>query len=479
MAVRKKILLVQPPKPLLYKADGSKEGRQTLFPLGFLYLAVCAKREGYDVQILDIACEGFDNEEFVEKTDCGDIYRFGLSDEEVVRRVRAYDPDIVGISCLFSSSADEAHKTAKLIKQVKNVPLFMGGAHPTATPCETLEDKNVDYVVMGEGEISFIQALKKIANGESLSEIDGFAYREKDTVKVNPKTHWIEDLDTIPWPARELIDLKKYSLNYYKFAKEYKMPHTRSMLKGSYTPMLSSRGCPHHCYYCSKDLIWGLRYRARKIDDVCKEIQMLKDNYGIEEIHFEDDNWAAVPDRAKEMCREFIKRKWNIAFGLPNGMSVFSLDEELIDLMKKAGFYSFTMSIESGCPRVINEYIKKPIDLDKAKRIYNYAKGLGFEIFVCFMIGFPGETMEEIKKTIAYADELGTDNFGFSIVTPLAGTGLAKLCREKGYLVDNFDVRRLRWSVGNIKTNEFDPGTLENLRRTEFLRILKKRGKIT
>jgi len=472
-----KILLIQPAKPILHKQDGSREGRQAMFPLGLLYIAAAAERAGHVVEVLDVPTEGFATEEFLEELPHGTLMRIGLPMPEVGRRIAAAQPDVVGISCLLSTSADEALKCAAAAKQVApSIPVVLGGAHPSALPAEMLGDRSVDYVVIGEGEETFVQLLQCLGDGRVPRALDGIGYREQGQPVVRPKTRWIDDLDALAWPARHLVDLRRYVDNYYKFRAQFEYGHTRSMEWGMYTSMLASRGCPYDCSFCAKNVVWGRRYRTRSVASVVDEMEFLVKRHGVKEIHFEDENWAGNPEHAKQICREILRRGLDVAWALPNGITLHTMSEELLRLMRQAGAYSLTLSLESASPRICKRFIHKPIDKDKAVRMIGVIRELGFELFVGFMIGFPGETLAEIQETIRWAESLDVENFGFAIATPLPGTQLLDLCEHEGLLVAGFDRRRLRFSVGNIQTDQFTPALLERLRREEYLRIHRQRA---
>ena len=474
-----KVLLIQPAKPQLHKADGSREGRQAIFPLGLLYLAASAQQQGHQVEILDVPTEGFHIEQHIEDTESGSIIRVGLTEDDISTRISQADPDVVGISCLLSSGADEAYRCAHLAKAYRpNLPVVLGGAHVSAMPREALAQAGIDYVIIGEGEESFCELLACIEHGRSVEHIDGIAYHRDDEMIVRPKTRFISDVDNIPWPARHLIDLNRYVENYRIYRERHMegFGHVRSVQSRRYTPMLTSRGCPYRCYYCAKEVVWGHLYRARSPESVVDEMEHLVREHAVEEIHFEDENWAGDPARAMAICREILRRGLHVTWSVTNGLALAAMSEELLTLMKEAGAIGVTMSLESGSDRVCRELIDKPLDREKAKRMIALIKSLDLDLFVCFMLGFPGETLDEVYQTVRLAEELDLDKFGFALVTPLPGTRLLEHCRKNRLLVDGFDRKRVRFSVGNIVTDEFNPSLLERIRREEYLRIHERRA---
>jgi len=276
-----KILLIQPPLKLF-----RFEIPSVVPPLGLAYIAAVLEQE-HDVAILDAVVEG-------RQHSCGDMVHLGLTFDEIYREIKKQSPDIVGIGCLFSSQYEAAMRIAEIAKK-HNTKVIIGGSHPSSQPEETMQDKNIDFIVLGEGEETSKQLINAIKNGKSLEKIDGIAYRKHGKIKVNPRKTWIKNLDSLPLPARHLLNMKKY------FAS--KTSHGPELMRTPYTSMITSRGCPFNCVFCSIHTIWGRAWRPRKPEKVVDEIEFLINEYGIREVHFEDDNISLDRKRTPKRCR--------------------------------------------------------------------------------------------------------------------------------------------------------------------------------
>jgi len=197
----KDVLLIMPPATIA--GEYTKEIQP---PLGLAYVAACMEKD-YNVKVLDAACEGWNE----ERKESDNLVTYGLSFENIKESIKDFNPDVVGVSCLYSMQYKNAHKVCRITKELdKDILTIVGGAHPTVLPQKTLEDTNVDFVILGEGESSTKELLDAIQRGEMISDIDGIAFRSQGEIIVNPKTKFIQDLDKIPFPARHLLPMQKY-----------------------------------------------------------------------------------------------------------------------------------------------------------------------------------------------------------------------------------------------------------------------------
>ncbi len=418
----KRVLLVSPPdtRPPDMLADKVRIG--VVAPLGLAYIAATLEKQGIEVEILDCVAEGLGHECYYYDHD----RRYGYTDFMIEREIYLFMPDLVGVSCLFSNKAWDAHNVCRIAKLVNpNIITVMGGAHPTALPEETLRDMNVDYVIKGEGEYF----LKEFPNGNARD--------------FKP----IIDLDTLPFPARHLLNMPKYLFS--------ESPHS-GLRRVPMANISTSRGCPGRCEFCAIRCLWGDAYRVRSPENVLAEIQHLIDTYGIKELHFEDDNLTADKKRAVAIFQGIIDHKYDLTLNSPSGLAVFALDEELLNKMVEAGYYSISLAIESGVPAIL-KLMRKNVDLKKAKRLIGYARSLGLKTKAFFILGYPGETKETMQRTIDYAGELGADWCLFFPATALPGTDMDKRVRANGWLADpNMDYRYYFFKP-NIRTPEFGP----------------------
>ena len=440
-----RVLLIQPP---FSRWPG--EAKVVQPPLGLAYIAAVLEKDGYTVKIIDAPLEGYEEE--IKFSD--GRHRYGLSYEEILKRVKEFRPDIIGISCSFSTLFYTVCELSREIKKFdKSIKICVGGAHPTSVPEEVFEREEIDFVIIGEGEARFSQLLAALSAGESLSAIDGLGYRQGNKVLINPPVNYIRDLDEIPFPARHLLDMEKY-LRINK-------PHGVSTKGDRATTIITSRGCPANCIFCSIHGIWGRKFRVRSPENVIKEIELLKTQYGIDEILFEDDNLTFDNKRAEKIFDLMIDKGFNLHWKTPNGVALWRLTETLIAKMRKSGCYHLAFAIESGNDHVLHGIIKKPLNLKKVKTLIDAAKRCGIIAEGFFVLGFPGETFEQMKETFKYALHLGLDKANFMIATPYPGTRLYEVCVKDGYLADGFDYKDLITRRASIKTPDFTPAQVE------------------
>jgi magnesium-protoporphyrin IX monomethyl ester (oxidative) cyclase len=446
----KNILLIDPSLTRPRDLDAEKLRIGVVPPLGLAYIAAVMEEEGYKVKIIDCVAEGIEKEpEYTQ-----DGIKYGLSDETIKKIIEDYSPEVVGISCLFSNKSLDAHNTCRLVKECNpNIPTVMGGVHPTVTPKETLKDKNVDFVILGEAEYTFRDLVKALEQGTDFSKIDGLGYKIGSKIIIKPKTKFIENLDELPFPARHLLKMETYS--------RAQSPHSMDLKQVPYTTMLSSRGCIARCAFCCLKNISGRKFRARSAENVIREIKHLVDKYNIKEIHFEDDNLTLDKERALKIF-EGIK-KLGINFNIPSGSALYAMDEEIIEKMKESGAHTITFAVESGNQKVLSKLLHKPVVLSKVKPLVAKAKKVGLKVKGFFIIGYPGETKENILETIEFARKLKFDWSHFFIAFPHYGTEFRALCESKGYLRDDDFDKRKSFYLTPIETPEFTPEYLKKI----------------
>ena len=441
----KKVLLFIPPA-LTFKDHLDVN---PLPPLGLGYLGAVLENARIEVRIVDCLMEGWNHRVEVAEN----IIRVGLSFDQIEDIIRGYRPDIVGVNTLFTKQRDNAHKICNLAKGVdENIITIAGGAHPTVLPELVLSDENVDFVVLGEGEDTIIDLVNVIEGRNNISTVDGVGYRENGQIKVIPKTRFIADLDRLPFPARHLMNMKGYF--------GLKASHgTRR--KKRFSPIITSRGCPAKCTFCSAYKVWGRKFRQRSPENIIAEMKHIKEKYRIEELMFEDDNTTLNIKRAEKMFDLMIKEKLNFVWDTPNGVAAFALNENLIRKIKESGCYKLNLALESGNQYVLDNIIKKPLKLEKAKQLARYAQGIGLDIGIYLIIGMPGETKEQIWESFYLAKELGVVPH-ISIATPYPGSELYDICRQNKYISDDFSLDDLFKEGFSISTEDW---TSEELRK--------------
>lgn len=451
----RRLLLIFPPSTSLASWEP-----MVSTPMGIAYLAAACREAGYEVTCLDALVEAAYQETPVSEA----ISRNGLTYDQIMARIRDARPDVVGLSCIFSNQWPAVRELSRRIKaQWPDLIVVTGGAHPTFLSERCLRDAPVDFIIKGEAEESFIELLARLKQERPFADLDGLAWREGDAVRVNPKTNFISDLDRLPFPAHDLLDPEKY----FRLA----LPMGYTFLSPRNLPVVTSRGCPCQCTFCSSTQLWGRRYRTRSPENVLAELDWLRDRFKIEEIKFQDDNLTIDRKRAQAIFTGMISRPYRLSWSTPNGIAVFALDEELLTLMKKSGCYEITMAIESGDQEVLANLVKKPLKLEKVREVNRIAKQLGIARTAYFIIGFPGETRAQIRHTVAFARELALYLCVHFIYNPLPGSALFEECVRRGYITEeSFFETGNQYFSSVVNSEEWTAEELETLIRWEWLR---------
>lgn len=412
-------------------------------------LIAAVLRERYEVMVLDLNLD-----------DC---------DFDTARRLLAETrADVVGISLMAAEYRDCAHKVAALAKEaLPEAIVLLGGVYATALPAKAIADPNIDYAVLGEGEEVVLRLLEALQGDDRTPDIDGVAYMDAaGNPMIRPQIHYIQNLDAVPLPAFDLVPMARYMRTVESFS------HVEPR-RTPFAKMFTSRGCPNRCSFCDLRSIQGKKFRPRSAGNVLAEIDWLVAAYGVREIVFNDDNLVADRKRAEIIFQELIERKYDLQWK-PVNIATYALDEELLEMMAAAGCYQLTLAIESGSDRVLSQLMRKPLKTAQVGPVVRKAKELGMEVAGLFILGMPGETWEEIRQTVAFAEELDLDYSHFGIATPMPNTDLLKRAQQENLLVDGFDVANFEWSGygrGVIRTSTFDPFDLEVLRVYEWDRI--------
>ncbi|MBW2056248.1 MAG: radical SAM protein [Deltaproteobacteria bacterium] len=454
-----KVVLINPPQVF----SKSQVAAGVIPPLGLLYLAAALRQSGHVPLIIDSVVEAATNIYRIS----GSIACRGLEIDEIVARIPK-DTGLVGVSNLFSFAFPVVKRLTEQIKRVRpDVGIAVGGAHPSALPLETVSEKSIDFVVISEGEETLTKLLNNLGDHEAYRGIDGLAYKGREGIPcVNQKAEFIEDLDGLPFPARDLVPLEKY----------YEIGEAHGPTQGRrWTPILSSRGCPYQCTFCTPRL-WGRRYRVRSAENVLAEIEECQREYGIREFHFEDENLTIDKRRLMEICNGIIERGLEIRWQTPNGIRASVTDVEMLDLMKESGCCHVTVAPESGSERVLNEIIRKRQDLAKVTRLVRHAHRRGLKTAAYFIMGLPGETRKDVEMSIDYACRLakaGLDEVVFSNFVALPGSELFDRLLKEGRF--HGDWSRLV-AMGDISTAEswsegITSRELKALRRKAYLKF--------
>lgn len=447
-----KVLLIYPPVTIYGPGKVNAHA-----PLGLAYLAAYLEKAGHTVKILDCLAEGISQVKIR-----GKYTRTGLPEEEIKEKIKAFNPQVVGVSVMFTAFASDGLRIAKLVKGInpKIVTVF-GGSHVSIDPRAILKDKNVDVAVKGEGEIAFIELIRTIKAGKRLSGVRGITYRTGRKIVQSLPGKFIENLDTLPFPARHLLSMELYINSDNPFA-----------MRRPSTSLVTSRGCPGHCVYCSIHSVWGHTWRARSAKNVVNEIQQLVKDYGIREVSFQDDSMSVDKKRMNEICDEIIKRKIDVKWTTPNGIAHWMLDKELLKKMKEAGCYRITFGIESGNPEM-RRWVGKPFSLDQAKELTQYANRIGLWTLATNIIGFPYERKEQINDTINFAINSDVDFALFFRLGPRPGTPVYEIFKKEGWLPKN--ERELYSESVACETKYIKGKQLYQIQNEAYSRFLKKR----
>ena len=396
-----------------------------------------------------------------------DAYKNKLSEKELAKQVRDYNPDIVGITVLMDQYAKAGHITAKLVKNISNkIVTVLGGVYATANPKRAAKDENIDFVVVGEGEFVFPQLVGYLSGACDLPE-RGICFKKNGTNEFDDRGHsaFIKNLDTLPKPAYHLIDFPSYAAQTNN-RKSVDQPGAYP-----YARIVTSRGCPEKCSFCQVPSLQGSYFRARTPDHVCDEIEWLKKDYGIKSLIFDDDNLYTNPKRSKMMFKRMIERNLTMPW-TSIATAVFRLDEELIDLMVESGCRYIDIAIESGTERVTRDIVLKPLDFEHAKKMVRYAQKKGIFVAANFIIGFPTETWEEIRETIKFAEEIQVDYAKIFIAIPLRNTEMYDLAEKTNSLIMDPLEAETMWTVGGvIRSEHWSADDLTILRSYEWDRI--------
>ncbi|NMC06699.1 MAG: B12-binding domain-containing radical SAM protein, partial [Candidatus Lokiarchaeota archaeon] len=429
--------------------------RQPNPPIGLGYLAAILDHNGYHVDIIDLTVRH-------------------ITRDTLVAFINKKRPIFIGLTSLTAYYESMKRLSLFLRSTLPSMPIVIGGVHPSSLPEHALVECHADFVVIGEGEATILELTRYLeSGGGDPSGIDGIAYKKDGNVVKTKPRELIKNLDTIPAPAWHKIDPRKYPKN----------PHGYIMKHNKVAPVLSTRGCPFSCKYCASCQFWKQTIRYRDPKKVVDEIQYLHDEFGIREIHFWDDNITMRRSHIEGICKEILRRGLHtMAFSAPNGVRVDTLDESLLRLMKKAGFYELTFAVESGSRQILREN-GKSINLRTIIKNTLLARKAGILMNSYFMLGFPGETEATLEKTIRFSKALPVHYRTFFIVKPLPGSEIfSSWSRSIDLMNFDWDALSSYMNANQLKLNNLDEKYLtrvhkrahyeNNYRLGNFLTIL-------
>lgn len=401
-------------------------------PYNLLYIAGYLRRYGIKSKIYELGIFDEKDRLHIMALD-GEHIRCGISNADIFRILETEQPDIIGITTMYTVFHKDYVEIIKTIKSFNpNIRVVVGGNHASSFPDMMLE-AGADQVIVGEGEEAFLD----ICRGNK----DEIVHKEL-----------IKDLDTIPFPAYDMIHLE----NYLSVNNPFVM---RTPVAG----IITSRGCPNDCIYCTANGVWQRKWRGRSAVNIVSEMRDMVMQYGIKEFHFLDDNIAVDKERLRDICETIIIFELDIKWA--NCIPYWMLDEPLLRLMKKSGCYRLTFGIESGDPE-IRKYIGKTYPLQQAKDIIQYANSIGLWTITNNIIGFPYETEEQIQRTTDFAKDCGTDFACFFALLPHPSSRVYKDFLKEGLIDPNDSMSAL--NEGGCATVNFTKEQIKDFQKKAY-----------
>lgn len=448
-------------------------------PLNITYLGAVARKAGHNVSLVDLRVE--QQKRWLKVSDKFDSDNINFLTKIMEDKIVQNNIDVVGINCLYSGLFPVVEHLAKRIKQLNpKIKVIIGGIHPTIYGKEILSQYNdiFDYVIIGEGETAFVKLLDCLAanNLTGISGIDGIGYFENNQAVINPKCNYVENLDDLPFPAVDLLNIE----DYYTDTSGWYSPKGFNIKTPA--PVITSRSCPNMCNFCSMHFVHGRKIRYRSVENVLEEMKMYINKYGLNYFNITDDNLTLNKERVIKLMNLIVKENLDIQFSTENGVYVNTLDEEVLDAMSAAGLVRLHLALETGSDyirtKVIGKYLlnKKIYELkdvflkDKYSHIYLY----GY-----FVVGFPEETEETLNETYQMITSFPLDNYSVFYAIPFPGTRLYNQClKEKLFTQEYFyDTDSL---VKQVKVGQMVKG-LPNIKpyNLELPRLIEFKQKTT
>jgi len=423
-----RVLLVQPhaAEELIFKRVIGLQ----IQPIGLGYIASSLQKAGHDVKITDLPAENKDVEDFAN-------------------HIKTYKPDILGlyIATYRSENALELMRTAKKINP--DIKTVCGGPHSSMVAEQLVQNDCVDVVVCGEGEITIKEVANTIEQGDSLTGVKGVVYQKGNEVMVNEPRPLIEDLDSLPLPARNLFDRDRYRL----------MDHL------NIATVVSSRGCTYGCNYCTVPALYGNRWRARSPENVVDEMEHVQKKYNPDILMFLDDNFDSDEDRVWDICDEIENRDIELTWGCLSG-GLQDGKPELTKRMSEVGCKVIGYNLETGSQKSIDT-LNRGVSLQQAKEALELSGELGMIRILNIVIGFPGETEEDIRKSIQFAKDVNVEFPLFFLPTPYPGTDFHKTAKRQG-MIEELDWEKYTTMNPVIETEYLDLDTLRGLNKEAY-----------
>ena len=428
--------------------------------LGILQIASYLRENNCEVSILDALQEGFDKSEKYNN-----FYRIGLKDEDIIERISP-DLDLIGISIPFSHLAKIAHELIDKIKiKYPRIPVVIGGVYPSSQP-ELAVESRADYLILGEGEEPMLHLVNYLS--KKTAELPGSIIENKSDL-VNAKNHFAKDINSFPLPARDLVDFNRYLIRSPRNVRGWRS-----------ASIITSKGCPYDCEFCAVHPVCGYKWRPFSQERVLAEINYLVDNYKINNIEIEDDNFTINQSRVEAILNGIIeinKTKQYLSWQALNGLRIDTLNEKLIKLFKDSNCRHLNIALEHGDEEMLN-IIEKKLNLEKVLEVVGLLKKYDIQSHVFTIYGYPGETKKRFGNALKFYSKIKSIApnvvFKFFIAQPYPNTRLFNRCVKEGILppdlfsdvskISNFSTSNKIW----IETPDFNKK--EILRRKKILR---------
>ncbi|MFQ5560717.1 MAG: B12-binding domain-containing radical SAM protein [Nitrospinota bacterium] len=461
------VLLINPPQTFPKKFYSVKDMRISI-PLGLLSVAASAEAAGFKVSILD----AFTVNNHFELHENKNTIRLGCSFETLGEEIQNRAPDVVGITSPFSAQVENALKVAQIAKEIdKKILVVGGGPHASVRVEDYFKNSCFDVAVMAEGELAFVDLLKhfETANGDFgfLNKIPNLAFQEAGRVKKN-RVDFIPKLDPLPFPAYHMVNLEKYFELFKEGFSSRTYPSSERVV-----PVITSRGCPYKCVFCSIHSHMGRKWRFHSAEYVLRHLKLLVEKYNVKHFSFEDDNISVDIHRFEKIVDGILSHRkrsvrWKISWDTPNGVRADTLTEEVLKKSKQSGLHFLVIAIESGDQEVLDTIINKKMDLKCTEDVAKWCKKLGINLGAFFIIGFPGETKENIQTTLDMAFFLNKKYDvipSIALATPLLDTKLYDIAKKNNFLTEELTGESLLTATmvkgkGLIRTKEFTPEEL-------------------
>lgn len=449
-----RILIVNPPsiEGIKYVREGRCEQRSSSFqymmvPISLPSIAALLIKNGYDVKILDCIADS-------------------LTDDDVLKATGDFNPELF----ILNTSTPTFENDIKIIKRIKekfgNIHLTAIGIHVTVLPEESLRLSKLDSVIRREPELTALALADCIKTRGDLSLVEGISFKSEKEITNNPERTFCDNLNELPFPARNLLNNNKYTL---------------PVINRPYTLVISSRGCPYQCIFCTASLYYGSKLRLRSPENILAEIDEVVKKYKVKDITMWSDTFTLNRQFVVDICQGIIDKKFDIQWTCNS--RVDKVDPELLALMKKSGCIGISYGIESGVQEILDN-IKKDITLKQIRDAFKWTNEAGIETLAHVIFGLPGETKETIKETVRFVKGINPDYAQFYCAIPFPGTEFHRMAKQNGWLTDEkwsmYEINRAMISTPKLPVEELRKARLRAF-LSFYLRpsyIIKRLGKL-